>query len=407
MSDHSSRVAIRLEGVGKRYLRSPDRRGSLTERIVRGRARRSEDFWALRHLDLSIPAGSLYGVVGHNGSGKSTLLKLIGRISRPTEGRITVDGRVAALIELGAGFHPDLTGRENIRLNGAVLGLSRREIDRAMDGIIDFSDLREFIDEPVKHYSSGMYVRLGFSVAAHVQPDILLIDEVLAVGDEDFQRKCLDHLFSLRRTGRTIIVVSHGLGLLESLCDEIAWLDQGTLRQVGHPTDVIGAYLEQVNTKSAATGQPAVAQRQPGSYRTGAHVRTTAIELLGPDGTPAAHLVTGHGATFRLAIDSDSVVDDLVVRVVVQHEAGSVIGVLDSRLDGSSLGTFSGNDVVEIDLDEVALLPGHLRIHVELCDRAGTRVVDTWVDALALAVRAADGELAQGLVRLPGRFRRI
>ena len=202
-----SEIAVGIDDVGKRFMRSAERRNSIKERIVRGRARRAEDFWAVRNVSLDIPKGSVYGLIGHNGSGKSTLLKMIGGIYRPTEGSITSQGRIASLIELGAGFHPEMTGRENIGLNGSILGLPRKEIAAVTDEIIEFSGLRDFIDDPVKHYSSGMYVRLGFAVAVHMKPDVLLVDEVLAVGDEEFQRKCFDHLYALRRAGKTIVVV--------------------------------------------------------------------------------------------------------------------------------------------------------------------------------------------------------
>ena len=181
-------LAVSINAVGKRFKRHTDRRGSLKELIVRGRAKNEEDFWAVRDVSIDIPKGSVYGLIGHNGSGKSTLLKMIGGIYRPTTGNIVTDGRVAALIELGAGFHPDMSGRENIQLNGSLLGMSRKEIGAVTDEIIDFSGLSEFINEPVKHYSSGMYVRLGFAVAVHMKPDVLLVDEVLAVCDEEFQR---------------------------------------------------------------------------------------------------------------------------------------------------------------------------------------------------------------------------
>jgi len=245
-------LAVDVQGVSKRFKRHSDRRNSLKERIVRGKAKNSVDFWAVRDVSLQIPKGSVYGLIGHNGSGKSTLLKMLAGIYRPSDGTITTDGRVAALIELGAGFHPDMTGRENIALNGSILGLSRKEINAVTDEIIDFSGLSEFINDPVKHYSSGMYVRLGFSVAVHMKPDVLLVDEVLAVGDEEFQRKCFDHLYSLRRAGKTIVVVSHGLGQLEGLCDEIAWLDHGSMIEHGPAVQTIESYLRKVNADEAA-----------------------------------------------------------------------------------------------------------------------------------------------------------
>ena len=277
----SRSFAVELDNVGKRFMRHADRRNTLKERLVRGRARNTQDFWAVRNVDIQIPKGSVYGLIGHNGSGKSTLLKLVTGIYRPTEGTITTDGRVAALIELGAGFHPDMTGRENIRLNGSILGLSKSEIEAAMDTIIDFSGLREFVDDPVKHYSSGMYVRLGFSVAVHMKPDVLLVDEVLAVGDEEFQRKCFDHLYTLRREGRTIVVVSHGLGQLEGLCDEVAWLDHGSVQEIGPATDVIGSYLHQVNAEEARANAGIAASRDDTTMRAGSGtIRSRAVRLV-------------------------------------------------------------------------------------------------------------------------------
>ena len=191
-----STPAVELRGVGKRFQRHADRRSTLKERIVRGRSKQTQDFWAVRDISLAIPRGSVYGIIGHNGSGKSTLLKLMTGIYRPTEGSIATEGRVAALIELGAGFHPDMTGRENIKLNRVNLG-SFAKRDRELSTRSSTFPVYEFIDDPVKNYSSGMYVRLGFSVAVHMRPDILLVDEVLAVGDEEFQRKCFDHLYTL------------------------------------------------------------------------------------------------------------------------------------------------------------------------------------------------------------------
>ena len=211
----------------------------------------SSEFWALRDVSLDIAPGSFHGLIGHNGSGKTTLLKLMAGIHQPTMGVMEVNGRVSALLELGSGFHPELSGRENIYLNGAILGLSRKEMDLAVDEIIEFSDIGEFIDAPVKILSSGMYVRLGFAVAVHVAPEILLIDEVIAVGDEAFQRKCLEHLYELRRAGTTIVLVSHSLPLVEGLCDEVGWLDHGHLMQAGEATEVCWAYLDAVNAEEA------------------------------------------------------------------------------------------------------------------------------------------------------------
>src|SRR5664279_764391 len=219
--------AVRVVGVSKKFTLHTERRNSVKERLVRGRARTDGDFWALRDVSFEVPRGTTFGLIGHNGSGKSTMLKLLAGVHRPTSGSIITDGRISALLELGAGFHGELTGRENIFLNGSILGLSKRQIEQSMDKIIDFADIGDFIDAPVKVYSSGMYVRLGFSIAVTVEPEILIVDEIIAVGDEEFQRKCFDYLYELRRHGTTIVIVSHSLPIVADLCDNGAWLDHG------------------------------------------------------------------------------------------------------------------------------------------------------------------------------------
>lgn len=239
--------AIRVDAVSKRFRLERNRPSSLKEAILRmGRTRDTDEFWGLQDINLEIASGSFFGLIGHNGSGKSTLLRLMAGIHRPTLGTVTATGRLAALLELGTGFHPDLTGRENVYLNGAMLGLTRRQMTVSMDEIIDFSGIGDFVDEPVKIYSSGMYVRLGFAVAVNVDPDILLIDEVMAVGDEEFQRKCLKHMDMLRANGTTVVLVSHSTDLMVE-CHEVGWLDHGRLVKVGAADDVVEAYLASVD----------------------------------------------------------------------------------------------------------------------------------------------------------------
>lgn len=230
---------VRVEGVSKRFVLHQDK--SVKERLVnftRSRAHR-QDFWALRDVDLQIDSGSTIGLVGHNGSGKSTLLKIIGGIIQPTTGRVRSRGRLAALLELGAGFHPDLTGRENVYLNAAILGLTQAETRRYFDAIVDFSGIERFIDTQVKFYSSGMYVRLAFAVAVHVDPDLLLVDEVLAVGDEPFQRKCMDRIAQFQDEGRTIVLVTHSAEQIGNLCDRVAVLEHGRVLFDGDPAEGI------------------------------------------------------------------------------------------------------------------------------------------------------------------------
>jgi ABC-2 type transport system ATP-binding protein/lipopolysaccharide transport system ATP-binding protein len=242
---------IRVHGVSKKFRLERNRPSSIKEAVLRlGKKSDVDDFWVLRDIDLDIEPGSFFGLIGHNGSGKSTLLRLMAGIHRPTTGTIESEGRLSALLELGSGFHPDLSGRENVFLNGAMLGLSRKQMAASMDQIIEFSGIGEFIDEPVKIYSSGMYVRLGFAVAVNVDPELLLVDEVIAVGDEEFQRRCMDHMNKLRAGGTTIVLVSHNTKLMADLCDTLGWLDHGRLMKVGEPEEVIEAYLEHVDKGS-------------------------------------------------------------------------------------------------------------------------------------------------------------
>ena len=243
--------AIELVNVSKIYRRYGGRRFStlksaLLQRSIMRDLRPSETFPALTGVTFTVPKGSTYGVIGRNGSGKSTALKLVAGITKPTSGLVRVDGRISALIELGAGFHPEISGRENVFINGIMLGLTKREILQRFDEIVEFAELREFIDAPVKTYSSGMYLRLGFAVAIHVNPDVLLVDEVLAVGDEGFTHKCLDKFAEFRRRGKTILLVTHSLNLVERFCDEALWLDEGHAMLHGDPKRVVGAYLTKV-----------------------------------------------------------------------------------------------------------------------------------------------------------------
>jgi len=399
--------AVELREVGKRFKRMGDRRDSLKERIVRGRGSRAEDFWAVRNISFDVPAGSVYGLIGHNGSGKSTLLKMIGGIYRPTEGSITAQGRVASLIELGAGFHPDMSGRENIALNGSILGLSRKEIAEVTGEIIDFSGLAEFINEPVKHYSSGMYVRLGFAVAVHMKPDVLLVDEVLAVGDEEFQRKCFDHLYALRRSGRTIIVVSHGLGQLEGLCDEIAWLEHGELQQRGQAVETIAAYLARVNADEAARN-PMVSSTREGDLGARAGDQTVQVlraDIVDVDGSSLTHAMTGSTFRVRLGITTVGQVLGPNVRIALQHESGPLVAMINNHAIGVDFSWIEGAHDVEIDIVGNPLLPGRYRVHVDVFDYTGTRLLDNWNDALEFAVRSPMSEIGQGFVRLPAEIR--
>ena len=243
--------AIELTNVSKIYRRYSGRqfatlKSALLQRSILRDLSPTDTFPALENVSFTVAQGRTYGVIGRNGSGKSTALKLVAGITKPTSGTVTVRGRISALIELGAGFHPEISGRENVFINGIMLGLTKREITDRFDEIVEFAELENFIDAPVKTYSSGMYMRLGFAVAIHVDPDLLLVDEVLAVGDEGFTHKCLDKFAEFRRRGKTILLVTHSLGVVERFCDEALWLDGGRVRAHGDPRRVIDAYLTAV-----------------------------------------------------------------------------------------------------------------------------------------------------------------
>ncbi len=247
--------AVEARGLCKYYRKYADRhkfltiKSALVNRTLFAELSPGERFEALQGVSFDVPPGQTLGIIGENGSGKSTLLKILAGISRPTKGDLRVNGRVSALIELGAGFHPEISGRENIFINGIILGLSRRQIQERYDDIVDFAELRDFIDNPVKSYSSGMFMRLGFSIAINVDPDILLIDEVLAVGDATFVPKCLDKISEFRRRGKTIIFVSHDLATVERVCDEVVWMRHGRIETKGYPKRVVDAYLEYVGRR--------------------------------------------------------------------------------------------------------------------------------------------------------------
>lgn len=292
---------VRISEVSKRFVVRKD--SSIKERIVTlGRAgrRHREDFWALQDVSIDIYAGETIGLIGHNGSGKSTLLKVIGGIIEPTSGTIIERGRLAALLELGAGFHPDLTGRENVFLNAAVLGLSREETEARFDQILDFADIGDFIDTQVKFYSSGMYVRLAFAVAVHTDPDILLVDEVLAVGDEAFQRKCMDRIREFQRQGRTIIIVSHALDQIVELCSRSVLLDGGKVVYDGHPAEAVSRFRELLEGRRVLTegpGEASTVQRNTGA------VTSAAVHAAGREvGEPIRR---GDDLVFDLVIEAE------------------------------------------------------------------------------------------------------
>lgn len=242
----NNETVIQMDNISVNYRLPTERIGSFKEYAIRKLQRRVriQDFWALVDVSMTVNKGDVFGIIGNNGAGKSTILKVISRVLKPSKGRVVVKGRIAPLLELGAGFHPELSGRENVFLNGALLGYSREDMEKVFDEIVAFSELEQFIDSPIRTYSSGMYARLGFAVATAHVPDILILDEILSVGDEAFQKKSRERLQSFQEQGATVLMVSHGLDSMISMCNRLAWLDQGKLRLLGEPNEVVAAYRE-------------------------------------------------------------------------------------------------------------------------------------------------------------------
>ena len=324
--------AVRIENVSKGFRIYHERNQSLKAAVMRGRRARFENFKALDDVSFDIPSGITFGIMGENGSGKSTLLKCIARILEPDTGRVAVDGTLGALLELGSGFHPELTGRENVYLNGSILGLSRAAIDARFDEIVDFAGIERFIDQPVKNYSSGMYVRLGFSVAINVTPDVLLVDEVLAVGDTAFQRKCMDKFADYRREGRTVVVVSHAMGTVRTVCDQVAWLEHGRLRDVGPAMALVDEYLDEGNvTHEVLVG---------GGHRDGTgEIRVEDVSVRGPDGGP---LVAGAPFEVSVWVRAKEPIVEPVVGLGVETREGVVVWGSNTKEADVSLGTLDG-----------------------------------------------------------------
>jgi ABC-2 type transport system ATP-binding protein/lipopolysaccharide transport system ATP-binding protein len=397
-------AAIVVDSVSKRFKMHRDQPTNLKEKLTRrSRGSRTEDFWALRDVSLEIPRGTTYGLIGHNGSGKSTLLKLIAGIHRPTRGTITANGRVSAMLELGAGFHPELSGRENVFFNGSILGLSRREITARLDDIIEFSGIGDFIDVPVKVYSSGMYVRLGFSIAANLDPELLIIDEIVAVGDEEFQRRCFDRLYELRRRGTTIVFVSHSLALIQTLCDRVAWLEHGNLRAEGPAFEVVDKYVAEVNA-AESNRLGGGSNETDDTHRGSGEMRITAVEFLDADGVARPVAVAGRPLTIRVRYDVKEPVTEPVFGLAFHHESGAHIAGPNSQEGGTVAGTVSEPGYVDYHFDRLPLSPGIFVITTGIVDSSQTHVFDYRDQAFELRVQPGTGPDAPGIVRLDGRW---
>jgi ABC-type polysaccharide/polyol phosphate transport system ATPase subunit len=321
--------AIALENVHKRYRHYKERYRSLKEIAVHRRLGVWEDRWVLQDVSLDVQPGTTLGLVGPNGAGKSTALKLMARILTPDRGRVQVSGRLSALIELGAGFQPEYTGRENIYLNASLLGLTRSEIERKFDQIVAFSELEDYIDAPLRTYSSGMYMRLGFSVAIHVDPEILLVDEILAVGDASFQRKCTEWLETFQRRGGTIVLVTHDVGAIRELCTDAAWIEHGKVLEQGAPPDVISAYLNEVREHRIGAED---ALRSGRSELPDAEL--TQVRILDSSGQPAQAIKRGEGLTVEISYRANRPVATPVFGIALHRDDGVYVHGTNTHVDG-------------------------------------------------------------------------
>jgi len=394
--------AIELTDVTKIYRRYGGRqfstlKSALLRRSILRDLRPQETFPALRSVSFSVPRGQTLGVIGRNGSGKSTALKLVAGITKPTSGTVRVQGRISALIELGAGFHPEISGRENVFINGIMLGLSRREVQQRFDEIVEFAELTDFIDAPVKTYSSGMYMRLGFAVAIHVDPEVLLVDEVLAVGDEGFTHKCLDKFAEFKRRNKTILLVTHSLGMVERFCDEALWLDRGEKRGVGDPKRVIGAYVTDVERQEerllsagdarvqresggavhAAEGPVEVtssavdmAQVPEGRWGSG-QVQISDVGLIGDAQQPTHIFHTGEAVTVRLAVRAMAPVTDVVFGVGIFNAEGLCVYGTNTDIEEYDSLAVAADAQVDFHIEALELVEGTYKLDVAVHKRDG------------------------------------
>lgn len=342
--------------------------------------------WALRDVSFEVSEGEALGIVGHNGAGKTTLLKLLSRITAPTNGRIEIHGRLAALIEVGSGFHPELTGRENVYLHGAMLGMRRNEITLKMDSIVAFSGLEKYIDVPVKRYSSGMYVRLGFSVAAHLEPDIVLLDEVLAVGDVAFQAKCLERISALRQAGRTIIFVSHDLASVYRLCDRAILLHRGRVVMDGHPRTVVDEYVKLAFSDGSPSGRlPNESRPHESQVEDSKAAHCLSVSFTSPDSSGSVR--TGYPMIASIAYRATSRIPDAVFRISLYWPSGYLCAQLTNESSGQRISLESGTGSFEFHCPVLPVVPGLYRVDVTI-ETSGGREIDLQQRCATLCVEA-------------------
>lgn len=385
-------TAISIDHVSKKFRLYHEKNQYLKTTLLRGGRSRYEDFWAVDDVSFDIPTGSTFGIIGSNGSGKSTLLKCLAGILSPDKGQLTINGRISALLELGAGFHPELSGRENIFLNGAILGMTQKEITSRLDDIVDFSGLGHFIDTPVKNYSSGMVVRLGFSIAANVEPEILLIDEVLAVGDAEFQQRCYEKIEKFRHDGRTIVLVSHGLSQIEQMCDTVAWLERSKLKELGPSFEVVQKY-------NGASHHAIERDDDEIGDRWGSGEATiTKVELLKSD-LSSPVFTTHEEMKIRIHYSAPSGINNAVFGVRITHLHGMNIWGTNTKRMGVAIPRLLGEGFVDLVIPHLQLLEGTYDLTIALSDLAEVNAYDHWEKRIRFDVHQT-GTFDEGVAAL-------
>lgn len=401
--------AVRFENVSKRFDFSAQKPRSVLESFISifpvqgsssDQPEKADDFWALRDVTFDVMPGQGFGIIGRNGSGKSTALKLVARILKPNRGRILVNGRVSALLELGAGFHHDLTGRENIFLNAAVLGLQEDEVNARFDDIVEFSELDSFIDMPVKHYSSGMYMRLGFSIAIHVQPDILIVDEILAVGDQAFQSKCLDKILWLKKQGTTILMVSHNLNQLRTICTDMVWMEKGQVKAAGKTESVISQYVA-FSYQGKARDNTAVNFERIGDQA----IELTAVRFLDKKGKETKTFLTGDSLTIEMKYVAHKAVPNPEFGLAIYREDGVHVSGPNTQMAEIDLGTVEGEGLIQYKIENIPLLPARYKVTTAVHDSRFPHCYDLHKDAYSFKILPGGTQEINGILQLDASWK--
>lgn len=406
-------TVVEFRNVSKTFTLHHERPRSVRKRLKqwwqnRRQTGEDEPFLALNQLSFAIQKGKTVGFIGTNGSGKSTALKVMAGILQPNTGEVLINGRLSALLELGAGMHPDLTGRENVALNGSLMGLSNADMERLYPTIVEFSEIGRFMDMPVKHYSSGMYMRLGFSIATQVQPDILLIDEVLAVGDQNFQNKCFEYLYDMKRRGTSIVLVSHSMDIMREMCDELVWLKNGQMMAHGDTEDVAAAYLHDLHAEQMKKRQGGffTPDELADEHRWGSReVEINAVYMRNQKGELTESFQTGDTLHLELHYHAHTRIEDPMFGLAFLHTDGTHISGPNNKFAGVDFEPIEGEGIIHYTIENLPLLPGSYDVTVSAYDHTGTQAYDFHWRAYPFRVNAGGNREQYGILTLPATWR--